>query len=102
MAARTHHEDWRDHLVCAICLDLMQLAHVLSCGHTFCGACIPRWLALQGTCPVCRTRIVERPFPVRALDNVVHIVAPTTPPCSQRLEGWAEQAEQADDPEWWK
>lgn len=33
--------------VCPICFDMMALAHVLSCGHAFCYACVAVWLGIR-------------------------------------------------------
>lgn len=42
-----------------------------NCGHTFCGACMERWIdnAPKGECPVCRTP-VDKLVPVRKMDEV--------------------------------
>ncbi|CAM9657123.1 unnamed protein product, partial [Ectocarpus sp. 12 AP-2014] len=66
---------WKDVLAefeCDICFDVLVGVHVLdNCGHTFCGACMERWIdnAPQGECPVCRTP-VDKLVPVRKMDDV--------------------------------
>ncbi|CAM9390679.1 unnamed protein product, partial [Ectocarpus sp. 13 AM-2016] len=53
-----------------LCL-LLRLSVADNCGHTFCGACMERWIdnAPQGECPVCRTP-VDKLVPVRKMDDV--------------------------------
>ncbi|KPJ04699.1 PREDICTED: RING finger protein 122-like [Papilio xuthus] len=41
---------------CSICLDDMDVA-VLPCRHSFHRKCIAQWLAMNGTCPTCRTPV---------------------------------------------
>jgi hypothetical protein len=46
-------------LECAICKDLLAAAHLLACGHWYCGVCLAQWLELQQepSCPSCRTAV---------------------------------------------
>lgn len=42
---------------CVICQDEMKDPIKLKCGHSFCQACIVRWLHENKICPTCRTEI---------------------------------------------
>lgn len=48
-------------LDCAVCKDLLAAAHVLGCGHMFCGTCLAAWLELKHdpTCPGCRAPVTS-------------------------------------------
>ena len=46
---------------CALCLRLLLLPVTISCGHTFCKACIKRSLRQQRLCPMCRTSVTLPP-----------------------------------------
>jgi len=53
-----------DYTICSICLDLIEEAVVLSCGHTFCQICIVREIDLNRKCPIDRKEIsTELIFP---------------------------------------
>merc|ERR1740130_1469879 len=48
-------------MTCPICLsdfDEEDEVRVLPCKHYFCKACIDEWLAVNSTCPTCRTNIL--------------------------------------------
>ncbi|KAI4331092.1 hypothetical protein MLD38_029315 [Melastoma candidum] len=75
-------ESWRRHnfeptLVCTVCLSMFNAGERIrvlpDCKHSFHAECIDEWLALNPTCPVCRTRVVSilqkesRDPPVRRL-----------------------------------
>ncbi|XP_074290491.1 E3 ubiquitin-protein ligase SDIR1-like isoform X2 [Silene latifolia] len=50
-----------DDLTCTICLDQVnrgELLRTLPCLHQFHAHCIDPWLKQQGTCPVCKLRVV--------------------------------------------
>jgi hypothetical protein len=42
---------------CMVCLDEAKLLSFTPCGHYCCTECLARWLAENGTCPVCRAAI---------------------------------------------
>ncbi|KAK3252089.1 hypothetical protein CYMTET_38647 [Cymbomonas tetramitiformis] len=42
-------------MMCAVCHETMVDAHILPCGHSYCGACIWTWSERRLTCPECRT-----------------------------------------------
>lgn len=42
-------------LVCTVCHELMFKPVSISCGHSFCKACVSRWFRVKRTCPHCRT-----------------------------------------------
>ena len=44
--------------ICSICLDEYSEPKKLStCGHTFCKACINKWLERKSSCPCCRRKV---------------------------------------------
>lgn len=66
-------ENENDDAECAVCVSSIDVGTEvvnLRCGHSFHPACISRWLVRNGTCPNCRTRVIERattnPFSVRS------------------------------------
>ncbi|CAM9518537.1 unnamed protein product [Ectocarpus sp. 8 AP-2014] len=80
---------WKDVLAefeCDICFDVLVGVHVLdNCGHTFCGACMERWIdnAPQGECPVCRTP-VDKLVPVRKMDEMIAKAVEAAAPSRER------------------
>lgn len=53
-----------DALSCSICNGLMLEPYTLHCGHTFCRACLGRWIKechASSTCPQCREPIIAEP-----------------------------------------
>ena len=50
----------REHLSCAICLDIMRNPVILAaCGHSLCNDCLQTWKKEKTSCPICRTRFTE-------------------------------------------
>jgi hypothetical protein len=50
---------------CSICLDpmyLVQVVHVLPCGHIFHHQCLEPWRQEHNTCPNCRAVIIKEPL----------------------------------------
>ena len=42
---------------CPVCLDILTDPHLVSCcGHNFCGSCIERVKASNGSCPMCNLK----------------------------------------------
>ncbi|CAM9958613.1 unnamed protein product [Ectocarpus fasciculatus] len=86
---------WNDVLAeyeCDICFDVLVGVHVLdNCGHTFCGACMERWIdnAPQGECPVCRTP-VDKLVPVRKMDEMIAKAVDAAAPSRER-DAWYER-----------
>ncbi|XP_019616047.1 PREDICTED: tripartite motif-containing protein 3-like [Branchiostoma belcheri] len=56
-------------LTCGICLEDFKTPKLLPCGHTFCQACLERYVrgAPDMTCPVCRRQVAIPPEGVGAL-----------------------------------
>lgn len=42
---------------CPICQETIATPKITSCRHTFCQACLDKWLETNNTCPMCRTQI---------------------------------------------
>jgi E3 ubiquitin-protein ligase RFWD2 len=60
-------------LLCPICFDLLQEAHMTVCGHTFCGACITKALQQNLRCPKCNFHLESSKnlFPNFSLNELV-------------------------------
>ncbi|KAK3272689.1 hypothetical protein CYMTET_19027 [Cymbomonas tetramitiformis] len=63
-------------ITCPICNDAMRRAQVLSCGHSYCAACIYTWLLSpmsreDPSCPVCRRSIACMPTTNVSLQSVL-------------------------------
>lgn len=43
---------------CAVCLEPVQRAKVLPCGHSYHNLCIMAWFAAHNTCPMCRCKLI--------------------------------------------
>eukprot|EP00499_Haloplacidia_sp_CaronLabIsolate_P014214 CAMPEP_0196777210 /NCGR_PEP_ID=MMETSP1104-20130614/5089_1 /TAXON_ID=33652 /ORGANISM="Cafeteria sp., Strain Caron Lab Isolate" /LENGTH=472 /DNA_ID=CAMNT_0042147377 /DNA_START=18 /DNA_END=1432 /DNA_ORIENTATION=+ len=56
----------RSLLECALCLKLLCQPLTLSCGHTFCRACVRRALQFAPKCPVCRAPVLVGAAEMRA------------------------------------
>uniref|UniRef100_A0A1X7T930 RING-type domain-containing protein n=1 Tax=Amphimedon queenslandica TaxID=400682 RepID=A0A1X7T930_AMPQE len=42
---------------CPVCLNILTDPHLVSCcGHNFCGSCIERVKASNGSCPMCKEK----------------------------------------------
>lgn len=49
---------------CVVCLNSYSDPKKLSvCGHTFCKACIDKWLKCNKNCPCCRRNVLESELP---------------------------------------
>ena len=75
-----------DELKCPLCLDVLNVPTLTSCGHHFCNGCIQSVFSIAGTaveCPVCRqnnpTTMIDRATERRINGLKVH--------CSNKLEG---------------
>ena len=69
------HDEVREELRCAICMNDVVDAHILCCSHSFCGACIFRWYDLRRerkSCPVCRTPMAREPTRNVPLNTLMH------------------------------
>ena len=53
---------------CAICIEVQREPYELSCGHTFCKACIESHLHTSEACPVCREASSAPARPSKDLD----------------------------------
>jgi pSer/pThr/pTyr-binding forkhead associated (FHA) protein len=49
-----------ENLACSICQDVLAAAHVLTCGHAYCGICLATWTRRNASCPDCRQRPTGR------------------------------------------
>ena len=58
-------------VTCCVCSELFVDAAALACSHSFCSACIERWLRKARSCPVCRAPVDVLPVLVRDLDKTV-------------------------------
>ncbi|CAD8126181.1 unnamed protein product [Paramecium sonneborni] len=45
------------HLFCSICREVFYHPIRATCGHTFCGTCLVRWIQMKKSCPLCRHRL---------------------------------------------
>ncbi|GAA5807392.1 hypothetical protein MFLAVUS_000753 [Mucor flavus] len=61
---------------CSICTCTYSDAHLLNCGHTYCGSCILMWLQQKKSCPKCRVPAIRQPVPVLALQNICDLLRP--------------------------
>lgn len=48
-------------LECVICLEIMHVPFLCSCGHSFCYGCLNSWFKTKLNCPTCRTDLDEPP-----------------------------------------
>jgi len=66
-----------DKFLCPICYELLEVATILKCGHTFFRVCIVREIDVRKHCPLCRTQVNHtQAFPnllVRDLVNNLEI-----------------------------
>ncbi|KAK3234625.1 hypothetical protein CYMTET_55175 [Cymbomonas tetramitiformis] len=81
-------QEAEDLVYCPICTETCVDAHLLSCGHSFCGGCIFLWCdrkAENSTCPVCRKAITEEPVQNDTLEHVVELtIVPKMSPTQRR------------------
>ncbi|XP_037074095.1 uncharacterized protein LOC119095347 [Pollicipes pollicipes] len=63
-----------EELQCPVCLDMLQRATTLGCGHTFCEECLRDVRENDPKCPMCRERITSSIRSV-TLDNVISSLA---------------------------
>lgn len=64
--------DLHSELACSICQDWLVHAATVSCSHTFCWACIDKWLLHKKfECPVCRHEVSREPVRTRAVEAIV-------------------------------
>ena len=61
---------------CAVCLNSYSDPKKLSvCGHTFCKACINKWLKCNKNCPCCRRGVLESELPPPEYINIIqHLI----------------------------
>ena len=84
----SHHDPKRkciygdENPVCPICYCNVTTANKLitRCGHVFCADCINEWLAVKGSCPVCRQRLEKPKHPSNISLILVNLVAPPNVP----------------------
>mmetsp|Transcript_59174 Transcript_59174/g.105170 ORF Transcript_59174/g.105170 Transcript_59174/m.105170 type:complete len:473 (+) Transcript_59174:55-1473(+) len=64
--------DISSELACCICKDWLVHAATIECSHSYCWACIDRWLQTkQFVCPTCREQVTREPVRTRAVDGIV-------------------------------
>lgn len=73
-----------EHQECVVCLNSYSDPKKLSvCGHTFCKACINKWLKCNKNCPCCRRNVLESEIPQPAMNiqhesnillNILHVI----------------------------
>jgi len=64
--------DLHSELLCSICQDWLVHASTIECSHTFCWACIDKWLwQKKFECPICRHEVKREPVRSLALDTIV-------------------------------
>ncbi|KAK5650429.1 hypothetical protein RI129_001458 [Pyrocoelia pectoralis] len=66
-------EEKNSDLLCSICFNLIEEAHMTKCGHTFCYDCIIRAIETSKRCPKCNTPITgeDMIFPNYLLNDLV-------------------------------
>ncbi|CAD8125909.1 unnamed protein product [Paramecium sonneborni] len=45
------------HILCSICREVFYNPIRATCGHTFCGTCLVRWIQQKKSCPLCRHQL---------------------------------------------
>uniref|UniRef100_A0A671VYB5 Uncharacterized protein n=1 Tax=Sparus aurata TaxID=8175 RepID=A0A671VYB5_SPAAU len=63
----------KENLLCSICHEIFKEPVLLTCGHSFCNACLQRWWRQKTTleCPMCKRRSLQRDPPQNlALKNL--------------------------------
>ena len=84
-------QEMEQHLRCQICGDFFHGPVLLPCSHTFCSACVRRFLQSKGAngcCPQCKQPCDARDLvPNRALEQVALLFAKSKPDLLTRLQG---------------
>lgn len=85
--------EMENHLRCQICGDFFHGPVLLPCSHTFCSACVRRFMQSKGTnacCPQCKQPCASRDLvPNRALEQVALLFEKSKPELLKRLQGGA-------------
>ncbi|KAG6959062.1 hypothetical protein JG688_00010251 [Phytophthora aleatoria] len=83
--------EMENHLRCQICGDFFHGPVLLPCSHTFCSACVRRFLQSKGAhgcCPSCKQPCTSRDLvPNRALEQVALLFEKSKPELLKRLQG---------------
>ncbi|KAL3674779.1 hypothetical protein V7S43_000708 [Phytophthora oleae] len=83
--------EMENHLRCQICGDFFHGPVLLPCSHTFCSACVRRFLQSKGAhgfCPSCKKPCVSRDLvPNRALEQVALLFEQSKSELLKRLQG---------------
>ncbi|KAJ3326720.1 E3 ubiquitin ligase, partial [Kappamyces sp. JEL0680] len=59
------HEQERKLVTCQICTDFLSVPVAAECGHVYCYFCLCKWIAQlehNGTCPLCRKKLLGKPY----------------------------------------
>ncbi|CAE8722477.1 unnamed protein product, partial [Polarella glacialis] len=57
--------------LCTICSDVLCSPRMLACGHSFCRACLQRWLQRKMCCPLCNGEVAIPPMRNVALEHII-------------------------------
>ncbi|KAG7378615.1 E3 ubiquitin-protein ligase rad18 [Phytophthora pseudosyringae] len=83
--------EMENHLRCQICGDFFHGPVLLPCSHTFCSACVRRFLQSRGAhgcCPSCKNPCTPQDLvPNRALEQVALLFEKNKPELLKRLQG---------------
>uniref|UniRef100_A0A674ISJ5 Uncharacterized protein n=1 Tax=Terrapene triunguis TaxID=2587831 RepID=A0A674ISJ5_9SAUR len=84
-------QEFRDELICPICLGSFKDPVILDCGHNFCQACITDCCeAGTGVCPQCRKSFLKGELrPNRQLEEVVNIARGLDRECEKHGESFS-------------
>mmetsp|Transcript_36700 Transcript_36700/g.80450 ORF Transcript_36700/g.80450 Transcript_36700/m.80450 type:complete len:370 (-) Transcript_36700:85-1194(-) len=68
--------DADDVFQCPVCCEVLEEPRMLMCGHSFCRACLDRWLAQRAMCPLCNRAVDTLPVRNIALEHIIAQLRP--------------------------